>query len=327
MIDFLKVFKTTTAYKILQTEKKADKLSHAYLLICQDKAFLSEYLKIVAKIIMCENGVPCLACRDCSLIENNSHSDVIFYPKGEKGIVTDDVNNLIEESFIKPIESNKKIFILQNAEQMNVQSQNKLLKTLEEPPKNVFIILGATTEYPLLSTVKSRVKKLEIAPLGNEIIIDALKEDCVDKERLKEAVLCGDGTVGKAVEIYDDASIENIFEIVKDVLINMKTSRDVLTFINKINKSNINGEELLNVFELVFSDMLYIAQGKKELVRNKTSVNIYNESKGFSVGALLSAIESITEAKKRKYYKANDSMLLEWFLFRILEGKYKWQKL
>ena len=57
---------------------------------------------------------------------------------------------------------------------MNASAQNKLLKTLEEPPKNVHILLGATSEYPLLATLKSRVKKLEIPPFDNQTIYKAL---------------------------------------------------------------------------------------------------------------------------------------------------------
>lgn len=327
MIDFLKIFKQTNAYRILEGDKKANKVSHAYLFLCSDKKFLREYLTIISKIIMCDEGCPCLSCRDCGLIESGSHSDVIWYPKGDKGIVTDDINGLVEESFIKPIENKKKLFVLLNAETMNVSAQNKLLKTLEEPPKNVHILLGASSEQALLPTIKSRVKKIELLTLSDQIILDALEKECENFDKLKDAVGYGDGSVGKALSLYQDERFENVLSTVKDLLINMKTSREVLVYSVKIEKSKIDVEEFLNVLELVFEDILYIVEDKQDLVKNNISHTIYQGMNGLKRGAILNALDSINQAKVRLKFNANDKMLVEWLLFQILEGKYKWQKL
>ena len=188
MIDLSSLIKKTNAYKIISGDKKANRLSHAYLIMTPDKQMLSEYLKYFAKIIACQENEPCLDCRVCSLIDNNSHPDVIFYPKTKDSISSEEINDLIDESFLRPIECDKKVFVLLNAELMNASAQNKLLKTLEEPPRNVHILLGATSEFPLLSTIKSRVRKLEISAFDAQTVIDALKNECTDIEKLKNAV-------------------------------------------------------------------------------------------------------------------------------------------
>lgn len=327
MIDFLNVFKNTNAYKILEGDRKENKLSHAYLFLCADNRFLKEYLTIISKIIMCENGYPCNSCRNCELISGGVHSDVIWYPKGDKGVLTEDVTSLIEESFIKPIESDKKLFVIANAETMNLSAQNKLLKTLEEPPKNVHLLLGATNETALLPTIKSRVKKIELLTLSDEIILENLKDECDDIEKLKEAISCGDGTIGKALSLYGDEKFESVLSIVKDLLINMKTSREVLLYSTKIEKAKIDLLELINVLEVVFQDFLYITENKKELVKNKISSEIYSQNSDIKRGSILTILEDINNAKVRKKFNANDKMLLEWLLFKVLEGKHKWQKL
>ena len=153
MIDLSSLIKKTNAYKIISGDKKANRLSHAYLILTPDKQMLSEYLKYFAKIIACQENEPCLECRVCSLIDNNSHPDVIFYPKTKDSISSEEINDLIEESFLRPIECDKKVFVLLNAELMNASAQNKLLKTLEEPPAFVVFILATTEIQKIPATI------------------------------------------------------------------------------------------------------------------------------------------------------------------------------
>ena len=115
MVDFLSVFKSTSAYKMLIGDKIADRLSHAYLLITPDEDNLIEYLKICAKVILCKDSEVCDECRTCKLIENNLLTDLKVYPIDEEKVVVSDVSDLIEESYIKPIEADKKIFIINQA--------------------------------------------------------------------------------------------------------------------------------------------------------------------------------------------------------------------
>ena len=149
---------------------------------------------------------------------------------------TEDVNTLTEECYIKPVESDIKIFIINHGETMTTQAQNKLLKTLEEPPKNVFILIGATNSYAFLPTVLSRVNKVEIPQFSDETLFNALKEEYADHEKLKTAISCGDGTVGKAVALYGDEATE---KAVKDFL-----SVAVLT-----SKKMMEVEEAMKVIE------------------------------------------------------------------------------
>ena len=165
MINLFPLFRNTACYKTVKSDKENGKLSHAYLLITPDKTFMTEYLKILAQVISCKETEPCEVCRACKLIKNGNHPDVYQFPKDGETLKTEDVGLIIEKTFYRPVESDKKIFLLSNGESMSEITQNKLLKTLEEPPENSIIIIGATSEYPLLNTVKSRVLKLEISSL------------------------------------------------------------------------------------------------------------------------------------------------------------------
>ncbi len=327
MIDLLSLIENTGAYRTVKSDKKANRLSHAYLLLSPDAEMLGDYLRLFAKLLVCSGDNPCNRCRACKLIDGNSFSDVIFYPTEKATVTVDDINSLISESYVKPIENDKKVFILSNAETMNLPAQNKLLKTLEEPPRGVHIIIGATSEYPLLSTVKSRVKKLELPAFTAEKLFAALKDDCPDTARLKNAIACGDGTLGKALALYGDDNLNDAVELAVDTLVNMKSSASVLDYSNKICALKVDISEFLSVLELLLRDMLVISQGKGELTNSDRAQYIMKNGVNFSVGAIINGLEKIVEARERKKFNASQTMLIEWLLFQILEGKYKWQKL
>lgn len=326
MTDLFSLVKDTGAYKIVKGDSESGRLSHAYLLLTSDGDNLSGYLKVFAKLIACENGGCCGVCRACKLIDSERYADVVNYPSNGKDIVlVEDVSALIESSYIKPLESDKKIFLINHAETMNGAAQNKLLKTLEEPPKNVHIFLGATAEFTLLATLKSRVKKLEIPPFGKEKLYDALKKDYPDTDKLLNAIACSDGTVGKTVALYGDENLSEVLELIADMIVNMQSSADVLKYSVKISGLKSDFDGFLSALELTFRDMI-VGLSDENLVNNKEIYSRVKSAKGYNNGALLYALDKINEASRRKKLNANALMLTEWLLFQILEGKYKWRK-
>ena len=111
-----------------------------------------------------------------------------------------------------------------------------------------------------------------------------------------------------------------------DTLINMQSSRDVLAYSVKISALKGGFDGFVNALELTLRDMLFGLDGKEELVLNTTVYNRVKSAKGYNRGALIYALETLTEVSKRRKFNANQGMLTEWMLFQILEGKFKWQK-
>ena len=317
-----RLIERTNAYKVVENDKKHG-FFHAYLLLSKDAKRLREDMKTFAKLIMCEKG-GCGECRVCRLIDKENHVDVKFLPeKGDK-ILTEDVNALIEESYVKPLEEDKKLFLIVGADKMPAVAQNKLLKTLEEPPANVIIFLGASNEYALLPTVRSRVKTLSVPLYGEQELYDALLPECPDGEKLRLAVSCGDGTIGRAKELYGDTKLESLFDFTAELLVNMNSSRDVLEYSAKIMKMREHLGDVFNIAALYFRDMLAESEGAK--ADNPVALEKVRGASGFNRGSLVYALEKTAEAVRRASYNANETMLAEWWLFAILEGKHIWQK-
>lgn len=324
-MELLSLLKETSAYKSVVSDKANNRLSHAYLVVTSDAKMLGEYLKIFAKLILSDGSLGDI--RTERLIDDGAHPDVLTFPKSGDSVLKEDVAAIIEESFYKPIESDKKIFLILNGESMNASSQNKLLKTLEEPPKGVHMIIGATSEYPLLSTVKSRVKKLVIPPFDKDKLFDALICDYPDEEALKQAIACGDGTVGTAISLYSDDYLSDTVALCEDVFINMKSSRNVLEFSNRIAGLKDGAKEFISVLGTLCRDYMLYLNGEKKAVFNKSALDRIKSAEGFNSGALVYISDRIFEAERRLAANVNPQAAIERLLFDFLEGKHKWQKL
>lgn len=307
-----KVIRNTNAYKIIYGEKRRGELSHAYLIVCPDGVMLKTYMKLFASLIMCENDGACGECRPCRLIDKEAYADCDFYPKDGDKIKTADVDDLVSKTIIRPIESDIRMFVLVGAENMTAEAQNKILKTLEEPPRNVCILIGATTDNALLPTVKSRVKRLDVPPFSDGEIRRALGDEYPDKAKLESAIALGGGKIGSVIKAYTDGNAEKMQTFCREVLFSMRSSKDVAKYSSKINKDNIKD---------------FISILKSEVANLLVKDNRKAEDYGYVTGALIAISDMLSEKERALYYNANAVMVADSVLLAILGEKYKWQKL
>lgn len=313
------LIKNTTAYKIFTGDKQNDTLSHATLIVCDDSYMLKKYLKIFASALMCSESEPCFNCRTCRLIESETFSDVAFYPTGEK-LVVDDVDELISKCYVKPLESDKKLFVVSNMQDANTASQNKLLKILEEPPKNTYILLGTTSTYPILTTVLSRVKRLEIPSFTDDAIYSELKNTYTDLDRLNTAIKLSNGKIGEVISRYQSGETEDVESLVIDAFNNMKTSRDVIKYSCKITKENV--ADFVVITSKIISEVSAIITNSKTAKNAKLNGIIEK----YSLGAIVFIGEKLREAEKALAFNGNATAIADGLLFGIVEGKNKWSK-
>lgn len=308
------LIKSTNAYKIISGEKKRGALSHAYLIVCPDADFLREYLKVFARLIACSND-GCGACRTCKLISEEGYTDCTFYPKEGSKILTADIDDLLSQVNVKPLENQTRIFVLSGVENMNASAQNKILKTLEEPPANVCILMGATVDYSLLPTVKSRVKRIDVPPFGDKILKNVLIGEFSDIKKLDKAISSGGGRLTQIVKIYNDVEVDKTVEFCRMVLKNMKSSKDVLIYSAKLDKDNLQ-----NFVSEMKVEVMRIAKLKIAGLLNDKDLD------EFHIGALLGIEDMLAKKERALNFSSNATMVADGVLFGILQEKYKWQK-
>lgn len=313
------LLKNSSAYKIIASDKKQNKLNHAYLVMCQDGDMHDEYLKILAKLIMCNDAEFCDDCRVCKLIDNKSHPDIAFFPKDGK-LKTDSADELIRQSVVKPFELDKRLFVVRKIEELN-QYQNKLLKTLEEPPKNVYMLISTERPVAVLPTVKSRSKIVEIQDFSEQELLKTAMSMGYSGDRLMLAVkLCG-GKLGRLIRYYENDDLLAIKDLACDMLCNM-TGKNLPEYAGKL--KNISVKDFISVTKLLLNKLLIYLTDKKVDPLYK---NLYQNTEKWRYGSIIAIIERLNGFEKSINFNMNNAILVDGVLFAIMEEKTKWQKL
>lgn len=150
---------------------------HAYLYVSSDKTDRRKTAEVLAQSLLCngrnDDALPCGKCPDCIKMSALTHPDCFYFGSDGAKVSVDDIRTISERAYLAPNEAKGKVFVLEEADTYNAQSQNALLKILEEPPKNVFFVLTASSKSALLSTVRSRVCVLT----GKEKTLDSVKKE------------------------------------------------------------------------------------------------------------------------------------------------------
>ena len=161
-------------------------------------------LEFVGKLL-CEKGVGCGLCRSCIALGKASHPDVALISSRGKEIQIDQIRELVRGFSLKPYSAPFKVAIIDDAHLMNRESQNSILKLLEEPGGNSIMIL--VTDYPesLLSTVRSRTRRMAFFPVSDSDINSYLRERGCDESLSKEITLFSFGKPGLAMEFLSES--------------------------------------------------------------------------------------------------------------------------
>lgn len=254
--------KFNTAYERIYVAANKGTLPHGILVECTNEQAGLELARYVASCLVCGGAdKPCGVCSNCQKSQKNGHPD-IFETDGIKGksknFSVDAVREIRSDALILPNESDCKVYILKNGQNMNEQAQNALLKILEEPPKNVYFIIVTQTKSAMLETVLSRVSVYSLTCEDGEIdertkecvkgFIKALL--CIDELRLMEqtAVFQKDSRLARDIlvllsEVFRDALVKKsgfsrAFRFNEEVLLlcGAFTSKSLLQLINVCNE-------------------------------------------------------------------------------------------
>jgi len=204
---FEKIIGQDIALKALKNIIAGDRLRDTYLFLGPDGVGKRTTALEFAKAVNCGHKAEdaCDSCASCNKIDSANHPDVfIIYPEGPSySIKIAKIRGIIYQASLKPYEGKKKIFIINDAEEMTEEAQNALLKLLEEPPKNHILILTASNITGLVSTVLSRCKVLRFYSLKQARIQEFLQAHDAEE---KEAALFSHmaiGSLGRAIDFKE----------------------------------------------------------------------------------------------------------------------------
>ena len=163
--------------KALANAIQMDRISHAYLFTGPRGTGKTSTARIFAKSLNCKSGptiTPCSECENCKNITNSIPIDVIEIDAASNRSVND-ADEIIQKVALAPVNSRYKIYIIDEVHMLTNQAFNALLKTLEEPPKNVIFILATTEVHKVLDTIKSRCQRFDFKRITTDDISKHLR--------------------------------------------------------------------------------------------------------------------------------------------------------
>ncbi len=155
----VKKLEQNSGIQLLEKAMKSDRVPHGVVLESDFPQLIKKYTELLCQWAVCTGNVkPCGHCVQCGKVSTGNHPDVYtakLYGKSQV-VNVDEIRNICADAFVKPNESNTKVYIITNADKMQPQAQNAFLKILEEPPQNILFILCCTSAQQLLGTILSR---------------------------------------------------------------------------------------------------------------------------------------------------------------------------
>ena len=314
MNNLIEIIAQTDDFKLIRNEIDKDMLSKTVLLESKDGLYLSYFAKTLA--IYIEDRKIEEDSSNYIKILNEVHGDVLFFPKKDKLLVADS-EQIIEESFIKPTSAPKKIFIINNIDNSMESAQNKLLKILEEPPRNVFFILTCQNIEKVLPTVRSRCNKIELKKLEKNVIVSQINyQGNVDK-----IINSSDGLLGQAIYFSKMKDFENLYDLSIGILTNLKNTKQVLEYSKKLEVYFDRFDIILNILGFALEDILYYKYGLNNNLRFSEEL-LKTVSDEYSIKAISQIQNLIDKAYKEKSFNVNTITVIENLLLKILEVKF-----
>lgn len=313
----------------LQNAIEEDKVFHAYIFNGPEASGKMMLAEAFAMALQCEGEGkrPCLECRSCRQAADHNQPDIIYVSHEKPNTIgVDDIRTQINNDIdIKPYSSRYKVYIVDEAQKMNQQAQNALLKTIEEPPAYAIILLLTTNADSFLQTILSRCITLNLK---------AVKEDKIKEYLMKhyqipdyQADICAafsQGNVGKAIQL---ASSEEFGELKASVLQLMKRLEDIDLYemtgaVKQIAEYKLSVNDYFDLMMIWFRDVLYLkaTNDVDGLIFKDEVYDIKKQAAKRSYQGIETILEALEKAKIRLNANVNFDLVIELLLLTIKEN-------
>ncbi len=265
--------------QILEKTVKLNKVSHSYIFCGIEGIGKKEIAKEFANMILNKDI-------------NNNPDFLLIEPEDGK-IKIEKIREIQKKAAEKPIISDKKIYILNDADTMTTEAQNCLLKTLEEPPEYLTIILICSNENNLLSTIKSRCTRMYFEPIPEEKIKEYIEKNLGISIK-QNTIELSQGSIGKTLKIQENQAL---FENIEKILLNI-SQKDIIEIMQMSEEIYKSKEEIEYILEYI--NVLALKLSEKNI-------------------KYIECISIVEEVKKRLKANSNYDMCIDYLLFNIYD--------
>lgn len=297
-----------------------NRLAHAYLFTGNAGVGKLALAVWVAQGIFCEhpnsNGFPCLQCNECQRIAENEHPDVVRIVPDGRTIKVDQMRYLKAEFTKSGLESNRKVFIIQNAEKMTNSAANSLLKFIEEPVGEVTAFLLTSHPNQVLPTIISRCQVVELQDLNADELAEKLEQHEIPAS-LARILVHLNANFDDLVTLGNDEHFQKLVSevanwlklILKD---DWRSFVWIQTKLMPLIENQQMQERLLELILLINRDLLMLKfQANQPIIFSKYQSELASLSQFLSVEQITQGIEAILNCWNQLAVNVNFQNVLE----------------
>ena len=328
MVSFKNIIGHEDIVLHLQNAIKTGKVSHSYIFSGRPGSGKKILATTYATTLQCEAGEtePCQKCDSCKKALGKNHPDIIMVDHEKPDVITikEIREKVIHDVAIKPYCGKYKIYIIPDAELMNIQAQNALLKTIEEPPAYAIIILLASNADALLPTIQSRCVRLDLKVVSDSLVKQYLMERLqVPDYQAEIDASFAQGSIGIAKEA---ATSEEFSKMTQNALRILKSVHKIQVYeladeIKALSDEKHNINDYLDIFQFWFRDVLmFKATREVDNLVFKQEINyIKEQASQRSYENIEKILEAIESTKVRLRANVNFDIAIELLFLTIRE--------
>jgi DNA polymerase-3 subunit delta' len=326
-MDFKNIIGQKEVVDSLKQLISQDRVGHAYIFSGPAGIGKKTIAHIFAGLLLCDDpheGAPCGNCRPCQLTKNDSNPDYHSIRVEELSIGVDLIRELQSDTILKPMYSDRKVYIVQEAAKMTEAAQNCLLKIFEEPPGYVVVILLTTNYEKMLETVRSRAQHLKLKNYSREQVLQALEARYgSDDGSFGLAADFSDGNIGIALDLANSGEFSKLRDEILELLPAAAEGRttSILDFSSFMDSNKESVEIIMHIMLLYYRDLLVISETGNEnmLINSDKKDIILDNARKYRNGRLISSIEAIEAAQRALKQNASYQLVIDNLLIKLRE--------
>lgn len=327
-MDFKDIVGHEEIIKHFKSSIEQNKVAHAYIINGEADSGKKMLARTFAATLQCEgNGIsPCNACKSCNKVATGNHPDIITITHEKEGLISVDEirTQLIDDVYTKPYESKYKIYIIPDAELLNIQAQNAILKTIEEPPAYAVIMLLTSNINKLLETVRSRCIILNTKPIRERDMLTYLKGMGLNEDKAYFCLDFAQGNLGKAIKLANNEEYTRIIDSVVSVLkkIHEMDVDDLSAALKTIQDFKLSINDYLDLMIMWYRDvlMLKVTGNIDKLLFKSEYTTMKKQAALMSYECIDHKIDAIQVAEQRLMANANFDITIELLLLTLKEN-------
>jgi DNA polymerase-3 subunit delta' len=313
------------AIRLLSRMLQNGRLAHALLFTGIDGIGRQTAAKALAMALNCANPVgvsACGVCRSCQKVISGNHPDVIIVRPSGAFIKIDQARALRKHLRFAPLERGRRVIIVNDAQTMNAEASNAMLKILEEPPNDTHIILTASQTTDLLPTIVSRCQNIHFRPIPAAKIAEVLvAQGNLDQDTATALAILAKGSLGRVLSADAKkwmAWREQLLGRVGSV--SRESIQELFVFAEALAHDKAKLEDALDMMTTWFRDVLMCKFQPEKVLNGDLMESIQGASKEFSVDEILEKMAAVFAAQSAILKRANPRLALEVMMLRLRLG-------